>query len=219
MTALNFPASPPIGQTYTVGSTTWTWDGVSWNGATGVIISGGILWRRVVTSGSQADVIFTGYPADASRLELRVIGRSTDTSGHDPVVSPGAAQIQVQFNGDTGPNYKYGLTNTNSGGVQASDGASGTTTGVAGVLANNNASNLSGDAGVANIDILSYANTTRYKHALGHYSYEAAANPTPFNTGYAGCVWLSSAAITSVRVFPELGDWADGSIVELWVWY
>jgi hypothetical protein len=28
---LNFPNSPSLNQTYTVGSSTWTWDGTVWN--------------------------------------------------------------------------------------------------------------------------------------------------------------------------------------------
>lgn len=31
MTALNFPASPSVGQTYTANNKTWMWDGSSWN--------------------------------------------------------------------------------------------------------------------------------------------------------------------------------------------
>jgi hypothetical protein len=34
MAALDFPASPSIGQTYTASGTTWTWDGSSWDGVT-----------------------------------------------------------------------------------------------------------------------------------------------------------------------------------------
>ena len=30
MAALDFPASPTVGQTYTANGSTWTWDGVSW---------------------------------------------------------------------------------------------------------------------------------------------------------------------------------------------
>ena len=29
--ALDFPASPTVGQTYKVGDTTWTWNGTSWS--------------------------------------------------------------------------------------------------------------------------------------------------------------------------------------------
>ena len=36
--ALNFPDSPSVNDTYTVGSTTWTWDGTVWNSSTGAII-------------------------------------------------------------------------------------------------------------------------------------------------------------------------------------
>ena len=35
--ALNFPASPSVGNTYTYGSYTWSWDGSSWVGAVPIV--------------------------------------------------------------------------------------------------------------------------------------------------------------------------------------
>jgi len=35
--ALNFPASPSVGNTYTYGSYTWQWDGTSWVGAVPIV--------------------------------------------------------------------------------------------------------------------------------------------------------------------------------------
>lgn len=29
--AINFPSSPTVGQTYTYGVTTWTWNGYAWD--------------------------------------------------------------------------------------------------------------------------------------------------------------------------------------------
>ena len=43
MAALDFPASPTVGQTYTANGSTWTWDGVSWvssNNAVSQIVAG-----------------------------------------------------------------------------------------------------------------------------------------------------------------------------------
>ena len=43
MAALDFPASPTVGQTYTANGSTWTWDGVSWvssNDAVSQIVAG-----------------------------------------------------------------------------------------------------------------------------------------------------------------------------------
>lgn len=36
---VSFPASPTVGQTYSYGTTMWTWDGTSWN----ITTSGGIV--------------------------------------------------------------------------------------------------------------------------------------------------------------------------------
>ena len=43
MTALNFPSSPTIGQTYTANGGTWKWDGTVWNSLPSSTISGAIL--------------------------------------------------------------------------------------------------------------------------------------------------------------------------------
>ena len=37
--ALDFPASPTVGQTYTAGNTTWTWNGSSWTSSGGAAIA------------------------------------------------------------------------------------------------------------------------------------------------------------------------------------
>jgi hypothetical protein len=34
---VNFPNSPTVGQTYTVGTKSWTWNGTAWN----AVVSGG----------------------------------------------------------------------------------------------------------------------------------------------------------------------------------
>lgn len=43
MTALNFPSSPTLGQTYTANGGTWEWDGTVWNSLSSSTISGAIL--------------------------------------------------------------------------------------------------------------------------------------------------------------------------------
>jgi hypothetical protein len=51
--ALNFPASPSIGQDYTVGTTTWVWDGTSWVGSENTInIAGNITGNYIIGNGS-----------------------------------------------------------------------------------------------------------------------------------------------------------------------
>lgn len=83
MASLNFPSSPSIGNTYTSGTTQWTWDGTSWNangtmgatGAAGVIVqstaptSTNALWLDTSVDGiiGQGPTGPTG-PADAGSL-------------------------------------------------------------------------------------------------------------------------------------------------------
>ena len=44
---VNFPNSPTIGQTYTLGTKSWTWDGTAWN-STSTGGGGGIAQAAVI---------------------------------------------------------------------------------------------------------------------------------------------------------------------------
>lgn len=52
MPAIDFPNSPTLGQTFTAGNRTWTWDGTAWNMATmtDVLTTKGDLLTRSATT-------------------------------------------------------------------------------------------------------------------------------------------------------------------------
>lgn len=70
--AINFPDAPIVGQTHTVGSTVWTWNGVSWNTGTasGPLGTAGIA-DKAVTYPKIQDISATS----------RVLGRKTAGAG------------------------------------------------------------------------------------------------------------------------------------------
>jgi hypothetical protein len=83
--AINFPSSPTVGQTYTVGNITWTWSGSAWKGnATGAM--------GVVTQSTA--------PSNTAQLWI-----DTTTSGATVMPVGGAAAQVLQKN--TSTNYDY----------------------------------------------------------------------------------------------------------------
>jgi hypothetical protein len=78
MTAFSFPASPTVGQTYTAGGVTYTWDGTSWGGTSSPL--------NMATSAQ--------WLADAANLTL-----VTDKvwSAADPVTLTDSATITPDF--------------------------------------------------------------------------------------------------------------------------
>lgn len=65
MTAIAFPSSPTLGQTYTSDTKSWQWDGKHWMPTT-VIIAGNIPSDTVTTAAIQDNAVTTAKIADNS---------------------------------------------------------------------------------------------------------------------------------------------------------
>ena len=133
--AIDFPASPTNGQTFVVGTVTYTWDGVKWTalasgggggggGGSGDKIEEGNTSAEVIDTGSDGRFVVTTEGTERLRVDSSgalLLGTST---------SVGANPARLQIKGAAGgvaPFAAYALISGNdedAGGISASDSAS-----------------------------------------------------------------------------------------------
>jgi hypothetical protein len=160
----------------------------------------------VTLSSSASSVTFSGIPAGYKHLQIRVLGR-TDGTGNRTATF-------LQFNGDTASNYRWhGLAGSGAS-------ISGEEAGSAVAAIRIGSSNLPmGDAGsnifgVSVADILDYANVNKNKvtRALAGADQNATTGRISFVSG----LWFNTAAVTSIKVYPEGANWAQYSSIALY---
>jgi hypothetical protein len=163
-----------------------------------------VLVSEVVTSGSQASVTFSSISATWRDLIVVVRGRSAVAALND--------EIRMQFNSDTASNYwtqLFDYDNGASGAIPVNE-----TSVRIGIM--------TGNTGTANTSSMSearigdYRGTTFEKATIATSSAQwGASNSTMYGRLAAGH-WRSTAAITSVKVFPGTGPFLDGTVVSLY---
>ena len=157
------------------------------------------LATATVPSGGLSSITFTGIPQTGySHLQVRISAQSNrGTYGID--------NPELTFNSDTGNNYSWhSLTGDGAGtGYNAVS-----TTSFIAVGDRTIGTGVSGTFGGIVIDLLDYAETTKYKttRALG------GADTNGVIAGFAGAIsfssglWQSTSAITSITLAPQHGS-------------
>ena len=157
-------------------------------------------------TGSSDSITFSSIPAGYTHLQIR--GIATVAYG-----SSDFGTVGIRLNGDTATNYtRHGIRGFRSGGVNYAQalGIANTNFAQAGTayLINNSLY-----TGVSVIDILDYANTNKYKTVRGisgaHWNTSGASE---FSSG----LWRNTAAITSVTVFGQNGNFGTNSTFALY---
>lgn len=155
-----------------------------------------------VGSGGAADITFSNIPATYTHLQIRGIGRSTfaDTD----------VNVYFQFNADTATNYSdhaiYG-----TGASAASYGnANNNIPAMFRITGGNSTANRFG-VGVA--DILDYRDTNKFKttRSLSGHDQNGSGLVFLFSSN-----WRNTNAITSVKLFPAAGNFAQYSSFQLY---
>jgi hypothetical protein len=160
------------------------------------------LAEVIVGVGGQATIPFSSIDQKYRSLHIDFTGRC-DASA----VNEG---LSIQFNGDTGSNYDsvgmQGYTTNNVGGIQTLAQASLSGPPVAAATAG------AGIAGWAQIDIPNYVGTTFQKICFVRGGYGAGAQNMQVLNG----TWRSTAAITSILLFPASGNFVQNSVASLY---
>jgi hypothetical protein len=146
-----------------------------------------------VGSGGTASVTFSSIPSTYKHLQIRWLMRSNRASGTND-------GLQVRFNSDTGSNYSNHLLYGDGAGAYAANGVS-TTSMPLGYGASNNITASIFGAGV--IDILDYANTSKYTTARGLTGLDT--NGSDGTVGLASGNWRNLDAVSSITIFPGTG--------------
>jgi hypothetical protein len=153
---------------------------------------------------STASVTFSSIPATYTHLQIRMIAR-------DDRASSTSDSGAFRFNSDSGNNYAYhALIGTGSTAtVSAVDTYS------RGLIDRLTASTAGASTfGVAVLDILDYANTSKYKtvRILGGYD-----NNGDGQIVLSSGLWQSTSAISSILIFPNVGsNWVQYSSFALY---
>ena len=139
----------------------------------------------ITLTSSQSSITFSSIPSTYTHLQVRGIGRFSGS---------GPAQMQIQFNGDTGSNYAtHSLFGDSS--ATASIASTSNTSATNGIM--NGSDAIANNFGVAVIDILDYANTNKYKTSR---SLSGENNNTNGYMWFASGLWQSTSAITSITL-------------------
>ena len=146
----------------------------------------------VTSSGSAGSLTFSSIPSTYKHLQIRGILRTNDT---------GAWNNQgMQFNSDTATNYNY---HTLWGdGTSATSGAATSTSSYNDFMRAASNSLTAGIFGASVVDILDYANTSKYK------TVRVLAGGDSNGAGMVGLtsgLWRSTSAITSITIIPSGG--------------
>jgi hypothetical protein len=204
MTTLNFPASPTVGQTYTLNNRTWSWDGTTWVATAGAAAPAIMKLGQVVCVGGETTITFANIPQNFTDLRISFSGRDTASGS-------GSLAARIKFNGDsTAADYTSPQWIEGAAGATASTDAA-TSAGqicslIPGTSGNANA------LGISTIEIPSYASTAFYKiwQAHGGEWYSATAYDARFG------VWQSTAAITSITLTAGGAAFAAGTTATLY---
>jgi hypothetical protein len=138
-----------------------------------------------VGTGSAGTITFSSIPSTYKHLQIRALVKDTYTA------SDGAQDAWIQFNGDTASNYSYHRIRGNGTAASSSGVGTNTVMGENICLTYGTTTNY----GVSVVDILDYANTSKYKTVRSLNGGDL--NGSGFIKLASGC-WRSTSAITSI---------------------
>lgn len=160
------------------------WDGRSAVGSVEAI-------SAITLSAAQASVEFNNIPGTYSHLQLRMIMRDNRATNPD--------SLNIRFNSDVGSTYSYHYL---SGDGSSADYSAGTSTTYIYAGRFPGADQTANIFGTMIVDILDYANGSKYKttRSLGGYDLNGSG-VLKLDSGN----WRSTSAITSINIAPNVG--------------
>lgn len=159
-----------------------------------------------VGAGGASSIEFTSIPATYQHLQVRMTSRSNYSQPED---SPG-----FRLNSDSGANYAFHFLRGN--GSTASSSGDPNRTAVAFIQNSAGATSPTSVFGGLVCDILDYANTSKNTTLRGFGGYD---NNSVGSLTVSSGVWMNTAAITSILIYPagvSGNDWVQHSTAALY---
>ena len=150
----------------------------------------------ITDSGGTANITFSSIPSTYKHLQIRAV--AFQNLGND------WRGVTMRFNGDSGNNYS--AHQLSSGGSSISSGGNANTNGMYPVAAGWSSPNF---PGVAVIDVLDYASTTKNKTMRFLSGIER--NTTPSDIGFGSGAWYNTSAITSITFTVNADNFTSGT--------
>ena len=154
-----------------------------------------VALRTETVTGSAASSITFNLTGISGYTDLVIVAVCTSDTG-------GSRALYMQYNSDTGANYSQ--TYLNGDGTTAASGRGSNANQIAELL-----SITPSNPAQVNISIQNYSNTTTFKTSLARGT---STNQTAASVG----LWRSTAAITSVKLYPSSGNFNIGSTFSLY---
>jgi hypothetical protein len=157
---------------------------------------GGTSYESIATttvSTAVSSVTFSSIPSTYTHLQIRYLAKTSRSAVND--------YAKLEINGDTTvANYRSHTLNGDGGSAYA--GTTANAIEIGGFPGNTNASMFG--AGV--LDFLDYTNTNKYKtiRTLSGFNQNSATAATNW-IGLDSGLWMSSSAITSIKITPGTG--------------
>jgi hypothetical protein len=155
-----------------------------------------------VGSGGASEIEFTSIPGTYQHLQVRLIGRGS------------AADVDIdtryRVNADTGSNYAVHHLRGNGSAASAGGASSQDYMPLIGLPAANATASI---FGASVIDILDYANTSKYK-TLRQFAGEDRNGAG--NVWVRSSLWMSTSAITSIKFYMTSGNFVQHSTAALY---
>ena len=147
-------------------------------------------------------ISFSSIPQNFTHLQIRLTGRGTGTGGPN---------LNMQYNGDAGGNYRVHYLGGNTTSPFAGDfGASYTASNLGWLCGSDQSANYFSSIVC---DILDYSNTN--KNTVSRSFTGAEANVNTLLGMFSGG-WFNTAAVTSILITPSAGQFAPGTRVDLY---
>lgn len=157
-----------------------------------------------VGAGGSSTITFSSIPSTYKHLQIRYIGRSDAATG--------TLNLQMTHNGDTGSNYAWHRIFGNG----TTAGAGGSSTQALEIIAQVPGSTIGASMfGAGVIDILDYANTSKYKTSRTLGGYEDNSGSGAAIQLFSG-LWQSTSAITSIALTLNTGNFIQYSTFALY---
>jgi hypothetical protein len=144
-----------------------------------------------------ATVTFSNIPQNYKHLQVRIMGRATAATVED--------QLIYTINGDTGANYAFHILYGSGSGTPVAQGYTAQNSIIPAARVPGSSA-TSGIFGVGIIDILDYANTSKYKTTRCLNGVDRNGAGTMY---LSSGLWLNTAAITSLSFSVQAGGNID----------